>query len=105
MKIGHTNELRRGEAFPAAAEGRAVASGAPVEAIDAGERIDLSSASRNLAGATPDARDDTVRQYKVDEIRRAIQEGRFHVSAEAVADRMISEAAELLETIAARIGK
>ena len=41
-----------------------------------------------------------MRPGKVEEVKAAIQEGRFHVSAEAVADKMISAAAELIETMA-----
>lgn len=100
MKIGQTNDPQRLGTLPAVQEGRAPASNAPVEPVEAADRVELSPASRTLASGAAAAGPDLIRQEKVEELRRAIQEGRFEVSAQAVADRMISEAAELIETIA-----
>ncbi|HMM51039.1 MAG: flagellar biosynthesis anti-sigma factor FlgM [Burkholderiales bacterium] len=56
----------------------------------------------NVPGALSAAGDEAgVRPEKVAEIREAIREGRFHVRAEVIAERMIAQAAELLETLAA----
>ncbi len=58
------------------------------------DEVRLSHTSQNLAGQEP------VRMDKVDEVRTALREGRFEVRAHVVADRMISEAAQLLQTLA-----
>lgn len=101
MKLGQTSDSQRASPLQAALDGRAPAPAAttPVEPVEAGDRVELSAASRSLAAGATDAAG-AAREQKVEEIRRAIQEGRFHVSAHAVADRMIAEAAELVETIA-----
>ncbi len=83
--------LRSGQAAGAArsaARGRAAA-----PAAGETDSVSLSAASR-----APKA-DADVRADKVAEVREAIREGRFHVSAEVVADKMIAQAAELLETL------
>ena len=100
MKIGQTNDTQRIGALPGVQEGRAPASNAPVEPVEAADRVELSPASRTLSAGASAGGADLVRQEKVEALRRAIQEGRFEVAAHAVADRMISEAAELIETIA-----
>lgn len=101
MKIGQTSDSQRTNPLQATLDGRASApaSAAPVGPVEASDRVELSVASRALV-APGDDTSGAIRERKVEEIRRAIQEGRFHVSAQAVADRMISEAAELIETIA-----
>lgn len=99
MKIGQTSDTQRTGALAGAREGRAPASSAPVEPVEAADKVELSPATRTLAAGATTAGPGLVRQEKVEELRRAIQEGRYEVSAHAVADRMISEAAELLETI------
>ncbi|MEZ5727618.1 MAG: flagellar biosynthesis anti-sigma factor FlgM [Burkholderiaceae bacterium] len=72
----------------------------PAGGPDANERVDISSASRALVDG--DSKD--FRADKVAEVRQAIEEGRFAIHVQKVADKMISEAAELLETIAKRPG-
>lgn len=64
----------------------------------AADSVSLSAASRGLVAdlATDDGE---VRHDKVAEVREAIREGRFDVRAQVVADRMITQAAELLETL------
>lgn len=61
--------------------------------------VSVSSVSRNLMAEAAGAETDPIRRQKVEEIRQALREGRFEVNAWAVADRMISEAAELLEAL------
>ncbi len=104
MKIGQIADALRNNPLsgPGDARATALASGAPLAAVQPGERVELSAASRRLADRGGDA---DVRAEKIEEIRQAIQEGRFHVSARAVADRMIAEAAELVEVIALGDGR
>lgn len=103
MKVGNTTEnLPSGPLRPT---GTAVdASRTPAAASDelkpvAGtDKVELSATSRSLgtlAGAGGDVRAD-----KVAEVRKAIADGEFHVNAEVIADRMIAQAAELIEIIA-----
>lgn len=107
MKIGQTNDSQRTSPPLPGVDGRAPApaSAAPVEPVDGGDRIALSAASRSLATGGAAGGDDSIREQRVEDIRRAISEGRFHVSAHAVADRMIAEAAELVETIARGVAR
>jgi negative regulator of flagellin synthesis FlgM len=102
MKVGQTSDSQRTSPLGSVLDGRAPApaSAAPVEPVEAGDRVELSAASRSLVAGGTEPAAGAVREWKVEEVRRAIQEGRFHVSAHAVADRMIAEAAELVETIA-----
>jgi negative regulator of flagellin synthesis FlgM len=60
------------------------------------DQVRLSATTQSLVG-TDSA--EPVDSAKVEEVRSAIQEGRFHVNAQVVADKMISAASELLETI------
>jgi negative regulator of flagellin synthesis FlgM len=66
---------------------------APVPAPRGSDRVSLSGASPALTGpaATPPFDD-----KKVEEVRRAIAEGRFPVDAKRVANELISEASEFL---------
>ncbi len=64
----------------------------------AADSVSLSAASRGLvADLATDGGE--VRHDKVAEVREAIREGRFDVRAQVVADKMITQAAELLETL------
>lgn len=85
--------LRAGH--PAGAARPAGHAGAKARAADS---VSLSAASRGLvADLATDGGE--VRHDKVAEVREAIREGRFDVRAQVVADKMITQAAELLETL------
>ncbi|GHT96260.1 hypothetical protein FACS1894185_2230 [Betaproteobacteria bacterium] len=56
----------------------------------AGEQVQLSDAAQIKASETP------VNSSRVQEIKQAIAEGRFRVNPEAIADRLISTAQELI---------
>lgn len=88
--------LRAGQ--PAGAARPAARAGAQGRAGGAADSVSLSAASRGLAAelATDGAE---VRHDKVAQVREAIREGRFNVKAQVVADKMIAQAAELLETL------
>ncbi|MCL4744222.1 MAG: flagellar biosynthesis anti-sigma factor FlgM [Burkholderiaceae bacterium] len=106
MKIGNNIESLQPELVNRAtnASRSPAASGKEVAAVEATDRVELSGTSRSLAtsaGGSPDA----VRAEKVAEVREAIQQGKFHVSAQAVADKMINEAAELIEAITSGRGR
>ena len=105
MKIGKPAEIQQSELLRASqtANTRVAgnAGGGAVGKTEAAVNVRLSDTSRSLAAeASGPVR--SMRTEKVEEVRRAIAEGRFKVNAEVVADRMISEAAQLLETLPRR---
>jgi negative regulator of flagellin synthesis FlgM len=74
---------------PAAPERKAVgAAGGPAEAS---AQVQLSPAAKGL-----DAADATFDAEKVERIAQAIRDGKFQVDAEAIADKLIVNAEELL---------
>lgn len=106
MKIGKPAEVQPNDAPsrtpragpPATAVARS-ADGA-VDKASAVDAVRLSPASQSLAAESTGGM--PVRPEKVEEVRQAIREGRFEVNAHAVAEKMIAQAAELLETLARR---
>lgn len=98
MKIGKLTETERIDLLqPARAAGGERRE--QVAQARAADRVSVSGASRRLMAEAAAAETDPIRRQKVEEIRQALREGRFEVNAWAVADRMISEAAELLEVL------
>ncbi|HRO58264.1 MAG TPA: flagellar biosynthesis anti-sigma factor FlgM [Burkholderiaceae bacterium] len=101
MKISNPADIKQSELLrstqAAASRQAGSAGGAAIEKAGAAASVQLSETSRNLAAET--AAGEPIRTAKVDEVRKAISEGRFHVNADVVADKMIAEAAELLETL------
>ena len=72
--------------------------GGPIPTVPASDdKVALSETSRKLANARSDTNE--VRVEKVDAVRAAIESGQFRVDAQKVADKLIVEAAQLLETI------
>lgn len=102
MKIGKPTELQQADALTRAGNGSVGGtSGTRSEAVEKTPAVDavrLSQTSRSLA-AEGTAEEQPVRAEKVEDVKAAIREGRFQVRAHAVADKMISQAAELLETL------
>ena len=102
MKIGNNIESLQSELVARAANGSRspVASTAQqVGGVDGVDKVELSETSRRLTADATAGVDGDIRADKVNEVRQAMQEGRFQVSARAVADKMINEAAELIEVI------
>ncbi|MFP5406656.1 MAG: flagellar biosynthesis anti-sigma factor FlgM [Gammaproteobacteria bacterium] len=103
MKIGKpaetqpTDALARSAQAAGASRQAGTAGGGKIERTGATDKVQLSEASRKLASEIGSS--DTVRAAKVEEVRQAIAEGRFHVNAKVVAEKMIAESAELLETL------
>lgn len=60
---------------------------------EASAQVALSPAANLLAAASADP---TFDQSKVDRIAQAIRDGRFEVNAEAIADKLLANAKELL---------
>ena len=100
MKIGHidnqavaatVNERKPGATAPNAAT--AAANAATAAASDASAKVALSSTAAHLAATGSDGVFDAD---KVARISAAIQNGSFSVNADAIADKLISNAQELL---------
>jgi negative regulator of flagellin synthesis FlgM len=89
MKIGPLDPKTATPAAPAA-ERR---TGAPRAPADAGTRVELSS--RNALQSGEAGRADFDRQ-KVERIAQALRDGSYRVDAEAIADKLIANARELL---------
>lgn len=97
MKIGNPADkpapVTVGNGTPAAANGTAPAASAIPARADASAKIELSNtAATLLKGSTTPEFD----AEKVARISKAIDEGTFKINPEAIADKLISNAAELL---------
>lgn len=99
MKIGSqlpvpptTAEATSAASTPAAREGglTRVLAGAPVAAQ---ETVTLSAGGSRASALSSSADFD---ERKVEAIRQAIREGRFSINSEAIADRLLSDAAALV---------
>ena len=90
MKIGSL-EAKPAVAAPAAE--RKPASAPTCNAAEPSAKVALSGAASLLAGAAADPAFDVE---KVERIAGAIRNGRFRVNAEAIADKLVANAEELL---------
>jgi negative regulator of flagellin synthesis FlgM len=93
MKIGSFEN--KPVAPPAAAE-RKPATGnaaAATPTVEASSQVDLSAAASALTGSSGDGSFDAG---KVERIAQAIRDGNFKVNPEAIADKLIDNAKELL---------
>lgn len=101
MKIGNSPEVattavgtdKPGAARGSASSSAAGAAGGAKKVPEASAQIELSSAAANLLAGDDDGSFDVE---KVNRISQAISEGKFTVNAEAIADKLISNAKELL---------
>lgn len=101
MKIGHTVETPavagHGAAPARPASGEAAAAGASAPVTQGGTApesvtVKLSNTAATLLAGTPE-----FDAEKVDAIRKAIAQGTFRVNPEAIADKLIANARELLD--------
>ncbi len=91
MKIGPLDNNK--PVAPAAAPERKPASTPTAGSTEASAKVQLSPAAAVLAKLSADPAFDTA---KVDRIAQAIRDGKFEVNAEAIADKLIENATELL---------
>jgi negative regulator of flagellin synthesis FlgM len=101
MKIGQFDK-NNGAATPVATERKgAPAASAQAPAVagqpapEASTQVALSTGAQAAAAALPDGNGDFDAE-KVQRIAQAIREGRFTVNAEAIADKLIANAQDLL---------
>ena len=73
--------------------------GGKVEGVVPTDSVSLSQAGRAI---TSTSQTEEFRSDKVAALKTAIAEGSYHVQAKVVAERMIMEAAELLESMTAQ---
>ena len=95
MKIGNTPDKPAqvaGSTAPAATTDTAKA-GVPVAAPDASTQVALSTAASTLLSGSSSAEFDSA---KVARISQAIADGKYSINAEAIADKLIANAQELL---------
>ncbi len=98
MKIGQTNESLQTD-LPARVGTRTANGNGPVPGAGTTESTDkvaISQTTRSLQGGSAG---ETFDALKVGAVRAAIERGEFRVNAEKVAEKMVAEAAELLERI------
>ncbi len=97
MKIGNPADkpapAAAGNGTPAAVSGTAPAASAIPTRADASAKIELSSTASTLLTSGATAEFDAE---KVARIAKAIDDGSFKINPEAIADKLISNAAELL---------
>lgn len=98
MKIGNSIETFKSEGVNPGASRPGASSSRPVSPVEASDRIDLSETSRRLDGGETRA-DEAIRADKVSEVREAIARGEYRVDSAVVAERLIMESAQLLETL------
>jgi negative regulator of flagellin synthesis FlgM len=94
MKIGHLDSTHA--ATPAAGERGTTAQKTGGDATEASAQVALSDTASLLSGAatTPEFDAD-----KVSRIAQAIRDGKFQVNHEAIADKLIANAQELLSKV------
>lgn len=90
MKIG---PLENKPVAPATSTERKTAAPPSASSTEASAKVQLSPAASVLADLSADPAFDTA---KVERIAQAIRDGQFEVNHEAIADKLIENAAELL---------
>ncbi len=95
MKIGTSHETAAAVNTdkPASAKAKAASNGAAPQAPEASTQLELSSTATSLLASSDDGSFDAA---KVARISQAIADGKFVVNANAIADKMIGNAQELL---------
>lgn len=92
MKIGHLD--KQPPVAPVAGERKPSGTPAQNPSAEASAKVDLSAAAAALAGEPGvEASFDAA---KVERIAQAIRDGKFEINADAIADKLIANAQELL---------
>jgi negative regulator of flagellin synthesis FlgM len=109
MKIGHTPEPGQGITPPAKRTGPETGAAAQAQAAavrgpaNASASLTVSTLGRTLE-ATRRSEAGDIDQAKVDAIKAAIANGSYRVDAEAIADKMLANAQEILQPKAEGVG-
>jgi negative regulator of flagellin synthesis FlgM len=102
MMIGKPTDVGTPQAASRTGGARVVeagSSGGKVEKVEGTDSVKLSDVGRAIVGANQTLEE--FRAEKVAALKKAVEDGSYKVQAKVVADRMINEAAGLLETMAA----
>lgn len=83
---------------PAGAESAAAAGAAAKPQAGAGVQVTLSSSTSQALSGAGGSNSDVFNAEKVESMKQAIANGTFQVNAEAIADKMLSNAAEMLNS-------
>ena len=94
MKIGSFENKPIAATPPAVAERKVATAASAAPAAEASAKVDLSAAASALSAGTPN--DGSFDAGKVERIAQAIRDGNFKVNPEAIADKLIDNAKELL---------
>ena len=96
MKIGNNADLNAYSKVGGTTTGtpEAGAAKAGTAASGEGSKVELSSAASSLIAGAPD--DGSFDAEKVARIASAIEKGEFKINADAIADKLIANAAEML---------
>ena len=107
MKIGHLENKpvlpavgeRKSGAAAAAPPGAGASASAGNKAVEPSAKVELSATVAQLSAGSTEGVFDT---QKVQRISDAIRDGKFRVNPEAIADKLIANAQELLGNVAKR---
>lgn len=89
---------KAGERPAAGAEAAAAASAATKPQAAAGVTVTLSSSTTQALSGAGSSGNEVFNAEKVESMKQAIASGTFQVNAEAIADKMLSNAAEMLNS-------
>lgn len=98
MKIGNSTEVFSRDPLTGKSNTTPSTTRSSSEASEATTSTTLSSLGGTLSSLQTELSQPAFDAAKVEDIKRAIREGRFNVNAEAVADKLISGVQELLST-------
>jgi negative regulator of flagellin synthesis FlgM len=94
--------MQVGSGAPVARTRDTTAEGRKAETTNSPQNIDVSDTARTLAALEDKiAAMPVVSEARVEAVRRALDEGRYHVDAQRVADKMMRFEGDLLATIPA----
>ncbi|MCS6944880.1 MAG: flagellar biosynthesis anti-sigma factor FlgM [Sutterellaceae bacterium] len=96
MKISPTTETARVDRLIAPGDARTASTRAADTPVAETERVQLSDLGARLAQLEAQFATADFDARKVEEVRAAIAEGRLKINPEAIAERLIASAAELL---------
>jgi negative regulator of flagellin synthesis FlgM len=99
MKIGNSPDKVAPSSTERVASGDRAAKGAKAQgtqAAESGTQVELSSSASKLLDGVDAAGDGDFDAQKVERISQAIADGKFTINAEAIADKLITNAQEVL---------
>lgn len=96
MKINNLTDSLRAERVVSTTAGQAQQASAPAPSTSTGSKVELSDLASRLNQLETQFPGGDFDAKKVEAIRTAMAEGRFQISSEAVADKLLASVDELL---------